>query len=72
MDKDLISKALGVFFYMVSEAVLGKTRFGSWLGLAKAIVWFSAGTVLGKVTGLFKPSPKGDKEQTDASGNKGN
>lgn len=54
LDKELLAKALGAFVYMVSEAVLGKTRFGSWLGLAKATVWFTLGTLASGFMKVFR------------------
>lgn len=54
LNPHLVAQALGAFLYMVSEAVLGKTRFGSWLGLARATVWFILGTLVNGCVGMLK------------------
>lgn len=76
MTKDLWAKALGVFFFMVWEAVLGKTRWGSTMGLAKAVTLFIVKTVTGAILQavlmVFKrksQSAEAPKEKSDEDGN---
>lgn len=65
IDKGLLAQAAGVFAFMVSEAVLGRTRFRSWLGLAKALVWFIVRTIL---EGVGKLRPSKTQRRTVMSG----
>lgn len=69
--KPYLGQALGAFTYMVSEAVLGKTRFGSWLGLAKALVWFIVKTLFGSVTKVVPSSQQQTQRGIAMSGKVG-
>lgn len=71
------AQGFGVFLFMVSEAILGKTRFGSWLGLAQAIVWFILKTIFGGVARVvlaalkFKSGQAAQKEGSNGKSNEG-
>lgn len=55
LAKPYVGQAVGAFSFMLSEAVLGKTRFGSWLGLAKAVIWFIVRTIIEGIAKVARP-----------------
>jgi len=63
-DKTFLAQTAALFLFMVCQQILGKTRFGSWLGLAKAVVWFIVRTVFGRFFAIFK---KGDAQKEENS-----
>jgi len=52
-----MAKTIAAFGYMILEGVLGKTKHGSVLGLAKAIFSATLGFVVDRVLAKFKKSP---------------
>jgi hypothetical protein len=72
MDKlnasQIMGQAIGVFAYMVVEALLGKSKFGSFLGLAWAIFRAIIKALWASLTWGFKPAPTKEKEETHEHG----
>jgi len=69
-DKTFLAQTAALFLLMVCERILGRTRFGSLIGLAQAVVLFIVKTLFGRIVALFKRGTPQKEEKKDGSVNR--